>query len=139
MLRWEKSISEVVLWSRQYSKKKGFAEDLSEGKFSFPIIHGIHANPSNRLILGASPQYISHTSIHSNFLSPDILEQRPSSPEPKLPVIEYLKNDTKSFVYTQSVLNTLEEQTRREIKRLGGNKAVEMIMDLLHVDVLKDS
>lgn len=39
--------------SSQYTQNKGFAEDLSEGKFSFPIIHGIHANTSNRQILSA--------------------------------------------------------------------------------------
>ena len=35
----------------QYTSNKGFAEDLSEGKFSFPIVHGIHARKSNRQIM----------------------------------------------------------------------------------------
>jgi len=39
------------LQSNQYSENKGFAEDLSEGKFSFPIVHGIRTKPSNRQIL----------------------------------------------------------------------------------------
>jgi geranylgeranyl diphosphate synthase type 3 len=37
----------------QYTSKKGFADDLTEGKFSFPVIHGIHADTSNNEILGA--------------------------------------------------------------------------------------
>ena len=35
----------------QYSSNKGFAEDLTEGKFSFPIVHGIFADTSNSRIL----------------------------------------------------------------------------------------
>ena len=35
----------------QYSLNKGFAEDLTEGKFSFPIVHGIRTDMSNRQIL----------------------------------------------------------------------------------------
>jgi len=48
--------------------------------------------------------------------------------------IHYLKNHTKSFDYTLSVLKNLEGQTRAEIARLGGNKGLEAIMDMLHVD-----
>jgi len=32
-------------------KNKGFAEDLTEGKFSFPIIHGIRSHPENNQIM----------------------------------------------------------------------------------------
>jgi geranylgeranyl diphosphate synthase type 3 len=39
------------LQSDEYSVHKGFAEDLTEGKFSFPVVHGIHADKSNRKIL----------------------------------------------------------------------------------------
>lgn len=35
----------------QYEDNKGFAEDLSEGKFSFPVVHGIRADGTNRQIL----------------------------------------------------------------------------------------
>ena len=34
----------------QYTSNEGFAEDLSEGKFSFPVVHDIHADTSNRQI-----------------------------------------------------------------------------------------
>jgi len=37
----------------QYTSNKGFAEDLTEGKFSFPVIHAIHANTGNRQVLSA--------------------------------------------------------------------------------------
>lgn len=33
------------------SQKKGFCEDLTEGKFSFPVIHALHADPADDTIL----------------------------------------------------------------------------------------
>jgi len=103
------------LQSTEYTVNKGFAEDLTEGKFSFPVIHAIHANTTNRQVL-------------------NVLQKRPSSPTLKIHTINYLKNQTKSFEYTLSVLDNLEAQTRREIQRLGGNQGLEKIMDRLHVD-----
>eukprot|EP01091_Cochliopodium_minus_P010353 TRINITY_DN2716_c0_g1_i3.p1 TRINITY_DN2716_c0_g1~~TRINITY_DN2716_c0_g1_i3.p1 ORF type:complete len:246 (-),score=64.98 TRINITY_DN2716_c0_g1_i3:366-1103(-) len=39
------------LQSDEYAENKSFCEDITEGKFSFPIIHGIRTNPTdNRLI-----------------------------------------------------------------------------------------
>jgi len=35
----------------QLEKNKGFAEDLTEGKFSFPIIHGIRSHPENNQVM----------------------------------------------------------------------------------------
>jgi geranylgeranyl diphosphate synthase type 3 len=34
-------------------ENEGYAEDLTEGKFSFPIIHGIRKDQENRQILSA--------------------------------------------------------------------------------------
>ncbi|KAG5642514.1 hypothetical protein DXG03_002615 [Asterophora parasitica] len=103
------------LQSTEYTKNKGFAEDLTEGKFSFPVVHSIHADTTNRQVL-------------------NVLQKRPATPTLKAHTINYLKNHTKSFDYTHSVLESLEAQTRQEIKRLGGNAALERIMDLLHVE-----
>jgi len=106
------------LQSEEYTSHKGFAEDLTEGKFSFPVVHGIHASKSNRQIM-------------------NVLQKRPTTPTLKIHTIEYLRNETKSFEYTLSVLVNLEAQTRSEIARLGGNKGLEAIMDFLHVDGTK--
>jgi len=102
------------LQSAQYSTNKGFAEDLTEGKFSFPVVHGVRADLSNRQII-------------------DILEQRPTTPTLKHRAISYLKNDTKSLEYTLGVLRSLEKRTMDELKRLGGNPGLEAIMDTLHI------
>ncbi|KAH7081741.1 isoprenoid synthase domain-containing protein [Paraphoma chrysanthemicola] len=34
----------------EYDALKGYCEDLTEGKFSFPIIHAIHADPTNQIL-----------------------------------------------------------------------------------------
>ncbi|KAJ7450209.1 isoprenoid synthase domain-containing protein [Mycena latifolia] len=103
------------LQSPVYSSTKGFAEDLSEGKFSFPIIHAMRADPENHEIL-------------------DVLQKRPATPTLKIRTIEYLREHTKSFEYTVSVLDKIEAQVRAEVARLGGNAALEKIVDALHVD-----
>jgi len=103
------------LESTQYTTNKGFAEDLTEGKFSFPIVHSIHADTSNRQVL-------------------NVLQKRPTTPTLKVHTISYLKNHTKSFEYTLDVMRNLEKQTRDEIRRLGGNEGLDAIMDFLHVE-----
>ena len=49
------------VWNRaeaiKYETNKGFAEDLTEGKFSFPIVHGVRADMSNRQILSEQQSY----------------------------------------------------------------------------------
>ncbi|KAG1774804.1 farnesyltranstransferase [Suillus placidus] len=103
------------LQSDQYTDNKGFAEDLSEGKFSFPIVHGILEQPENQLIM-------------------NVLQKRPKTPTLKHHAIEYLRNTTKSFDYTLAVLKKLEQQARGELERLGGNPMLSALLDKLHVD-----
>ncbi len=45
-----------------------------------------------------------------------------------------MRTRTKSFEYTLGVLKTLERQVREEIARLGGNTALEAIVDALSVE-----
>jgi geranylgeranyl diphosphate synthase type 3 len=46
------------LCSAQYTEHKSFCEDLTEGKFSYPVIHAIHSFPSDRRILNILRQGI---------------------------------------------------------------------------------
>ncbi|KAJ8586448.1 terpenoid synthase [Rhizopogon salebrosus TDB-379] len=103
------------LQSNQYADNKGFAEDLSEGKFSFPIVHGVLEKPENRQIM-------------------NVLQKRPKTPTLKHHAINYLRDTTKSFDYTLAVLKKLETQARAELERLGGNPMLSAILDKLHVD-----
>ncbi|KAK2459436.1 hypothetical protein APHAL10511_008547 [Amanita phalloides] len=106
------------LASDEYTSTKGFADDLSEGKFSFPVVHSIHADKSNRQVL-------------------NVLQKRPSTPTLKKLTIEYLRNHTKSFEYTLSVLDVMETHVREEIAKLGGNKGLEALMDLYTTSAVK--
>lgn len=44
------------LLSPTYTTNKGYAEDLTEGKFSFPIIHSIRSSPSSHQLLNILKQ-----------------------------------------------------------------------------------
>ncbi|GAA5916861.1 hypothetical protein JCM8208_001936 [Rhodotorula glutinis] len=102
----------VNLQSAEYTANKGYCEDLSEGKFSFPIVHAIRADTTNRQLL-------------------NILRERPSSPGPKTYAVSYMETRTGSFAYTRDVLRRLMAQARAEVERLGGNAGVEQILDKL--------
>jgi hypothetical protein len=43
----------------QYSKDKGYFDDMTEGKFSFPIIHAIKSRPDDKQVMGI---FLSHIS-----------------------------------------------------------------------------
>ncbi|KAI0753460.1 terpenoid synthase [Daedaleopsis nitida] len=103
------------LQSTEYASNKGFAEDLTEGKFSFPVVHGVRADTSNRQIL-------------------NVLQKRPTTPTLKTHIISYLRDRTKSFDYTLDVMDDLEAQIGSEIRRLGGNPKLEKIMQAMHVE-----
>ncbi|KAJ6596297.1 isoprenoid synthase domain-containing protein [Mycena vulgaris] len=102
------------LRSSVYSASKGFAEDLEEGKFSFPIVHAVQTDPTSRQML-------------------NVLQQRPTSPTLKTYTIDYMEHETNSFEYTLSILNGLECEIRKEIDNFGGNEALSKIIDVLHV------
>lgn len=45
------------LQDTQYTNNKGLCEDITEGKFSFPIIHAILARPDDRQLISISSHY----------------------------------------------------------------------------------
>ncbi|EIN06618.1 terpenoid synthase [Punctularia strigosozonata HHB-11173 SS5] len=103
------------LQSTEYATNKGFAEDLTEGKFSFPIVHSVRADASNRQVL-------------------NVLQKRPATPTLKRHIIGYMRDHTRSLEYTLTVLRSLERQIRNELERLGGNRAIDAIVDALHIE-----
>jgi len=112
------------------------SQDLTEGKFSFPVIHSIHADVSNRQVLGTVIQtflQLKRASFNDYALA-DTLRARPTTPTLKERTIEYLKNKTKSFDYTLNALASVEFQMRAELERLGGSPRLQKIMDALRVD-----
>lgn len=103
------------LQSTEYSENKGLAEDLTEGKFSFPVIHSIRSDPGNLQLI-------------------NILKQRTSDEEVKRYAVKYM-DGTGSFEYTLKVLDVLIQRARKVAEDIdnnrgeGRNKGIEMIID----------
>ncbi|OQD79320.1 hypothetical protein PENANT_c054G09476 [Penicillium antarcticum] len=97
------------LQSETLTKTKGFSEDLTEGKFGYPIIHSIHAAPSN-------PQLIQILKLKTN---DEALKQY---------AVRYMES-TGSFLYCREKLD-LYLQEANEIFRglemlLGPSKGIQ--------------
>ncbi|KAL7010031.1 hypothetical protein EMMF5_000050 [Cystobasidiomycetes sp. EMM_F5] len=102
------------LRSDTYTNNKGFCEDLTEGKFSFPVVHSIRADTSNQRIL-------------------NVLRQKPTDATMKAFAVNYMESNTRSFEYTRSVLTRLDAQACAEIDRLGGNPGLTKFLNKMQV------
>ncbi|XP_076245307.1 geranylgeranyl pyrophosphate synthase quemao isoform X1 [Calliopsis andreniformis] len=125
---------------QEYAENKSYCEDLSEGKFSFPIIHAIQSHPEDRQLMSilleqfktrvASLQGIFNA--YDSFTNPnqDILRQRTKDIEVKKYCVNLLEKFG-SFAYTRNVLNELDKSARDEVERLGGNPLLLEVLDEL--------
>ncbi|KAI0455924.1 terpenoid synthase [Xylaria acuta] len=105
------------LASPVYGDNKGFCEDLTEGKFSFLIIHSIRANPRDLQLR-------------------NILKQKTTNEDVKRYAVEYMKS-TGTFEYTKKVLDVLIERARKTADELDGDTqksvGIHKILDKLAV------
>ncbi|KAL4869797.1 hypothetical protein BDV12DRAFT_184935 [Aspergillus spectabilis] len=88
-----------------YAENKGLCEDLTEGKFSFPIIHSIRSNPGDHQLI-------------------NILRQKTKDEEVKRYALQYMES-TGSFKHTQSVVRELRTRALQlidEIENSGSGK-----------------
>lgn len=99
------------LQSGEYQKHKSFAEDISEGKFSFPIIHAIRTQPAD------------HRLLH-------ILKRRTDDADVKSHAIQHMEA-AGSFQYTRDTLAKLAVEIHSQIQELGGNNALSELMRML--------
>lgn len=91
-----------------YSSLKGFCEDLTEGKFSFPVIHAIRADPSNLVLI-------------------NILKQKTTDEEVKRYAVRYLE-EKGSFEYSKNVIVELRQKSEElvgEVERELGEEGYE--------------
>ena len=93
----------------QYENNKSYCEDLTEGKFSFPIIHAITTQPQDQQVIS-------------------ILRRRTKDVEVKRYCVGLLEKYG-SFAYTREKLEELDKKAREEIDKLGGNP---LLIDLLN-------
>ncbi|KAG6008994.1 hypothetical protein E4U21_003546 [Claviceps maximensis] len=105
------------LSSSEYSDNKGLCEDLTEGKFSFPVIHSIRANLTNMQLI-------------------NILKQKTTDVQVKRYAVAYMES-TGSFEYTRSVISTLIARARKMACEMSGDTAraegVLKILDRMEV------
>jgi geranylgeranyl diphosphate synthase type 3 len=101
----------INLQSEKYMLNKSFCEDLTEGKFSFPIIHAILKNPSDHRLQ-------------------NILKQRTESTELKIYAVEYMKK-MGSFEYTKKVIEEYRNSIMEKIDALGGNDQLKKVVEEL--------
>lgn len=95
------------LLDKQMIANKGLAEDISEGKLSFPIIHGLRYGQQ-----------------HNDVFLLDILKLRTTEIPLKYKAIDYLQNTSKSMDFTR---NAIDELTT--LAKQGGYIPVESHAD----------
>ncbi|KAH9819022.1 isoprenoid synthase domain-containing protein [Melampsora americana] len=106
--------NDLLSLSPAFTKDKGFCEDFSEGKFSFPIIHSIKADQCNSLLM-------------------DTLRSRPKDVTTKKNALRYMNDQTKSLDYTFDVICKLERTAKEELEKLGGNSELSSILDFIQL------
>ena len=101
------------LSSTVYTQNKGLCEDLTEGKFSFPVIHSIRSHPSNTQLI-------------------NILKQKTQDDEVKKYAVKYMES-TGSFDYSKKVVAELKTKAVTLINEMDGGTgrgtAVRQILD----------
>ncbi|KAL4796622.1 putative geranylgeranyl diphosphate synthase [Aspergillus venezuelensis] len=109
------------LVSAEYTKQKGFCEDLDEGKFSLPIIHLLQSLPDNDVIRNLWMQRRVH---------------RTATQAQKQIILDLMK-DRGSLEFTLTIMNATYEKVEREIgeveSKFGkGNSDLRLLLELLH-------
>jgi len=101
----------------QMASTKGFCEDLTEGKFSLPVIHAIRNSPArnNELL--------------------NILKLRTPDPGLKAHALWIMRTQTKSLEYTRHVLKYLHSKALNASEAVGGgNEIVKKLLASLDLD-----
>ncbi|KAJ1965195.1 hypothetical protein GGI12_000929 [Dipsacomyces acuminosporus] len=96
------------LQAANYSKNKGYCEDLTEGKFSFVIVHAITNGEDSAQLMSILRQKTTDDNVKSYAVS--------------------LMEKARSFEYTRGYLAKLEAQIARKIEEHGGNELLEGLM-----------
>jgi len=105
----------INLADEEYMKSKSFCEDLTEGKFSFPIIHCIRSDPNDTRLLS-------------------ILKKKTEDIEVKR-YAQRILSEKGSLKYTIAMCHTLKTQLMEQIVELGGNVPLMKLVELLDIQL----
>lgn len=105
----------INLADEEYMKSKSFCEDITEGKFSFPIVHAIRAETS-------------HTQLIS------ILKQRTDDDDVKR-YAQSLMKQMGSLEYTREKCSALKQEIEEEVHKFKGNPMLLQLIEVLHLQL----
>jgi len=109
----------INLADEEYMKSKSFCEDLSEGKFSFPIIHCVYHQSR-------------HEKNDTRLLH--ILKQRTDDVDIKR-YAQQMMREAGSLDYTRDFCQTIKQTIQHQIEALGGNKPLWQLMEYLDIQL----
>ncbi|CAF1186777.1 unnamed protein product [Adineta steineri] len=101
------------LVSEEYTLNKSYCEDITEGKYSFPIIHAINTHPDDTRLS-------------------DILKQHTDNIDVKREAIKLL-HEFGSIEYTRDICLKLANKCNELIDKLEGNLYLSMVINQLAV------
>lgn len=101
--------------SAVYMQTKSFCEDLTEGKFSFPIIHSVNSFPEDTRLL-------------------NILRQKTEDVDVKKHAVKWMEH-TGSMKYTRDTLITLHSEVLSAISDLGGHTQLTALVNKLDAEL----
>jgi geranylgeranyl diphosphate synthase type 3 len=105
----------INLVDEEYMKSKSFCEDLTEGKFSFPIIHCIRRDPTDHRLLS-------------------ILKKKTDDVDVKR-YAQQLMFKAGSMEYTRAKCISLKEEIVSQIEQLGGNPPLLKLVEALDIQI----
>jgi len=114
----------INLADEEYMKSKSFCEDLTEGKFSYPIIHCIRSSSSTSTSGGGAGD--------TRLLN--ILKQRTDDVEVKR-YAQNLMKESGSLRYTRRKCSQLKEEIVRDVEGFGGNPPLLKLIRTLDVQL----
>lgn len=123
----------INLADEEYFKSKSFCEDLTEGKFSFPIIHCIRSGDGCYNGNDTDGKVVK-SSRGNQLLS--ILKQRTEDVDVKR-YAQRLMFDAGSLHYTREKCTQLKKEIVQQIHDLGGNEPLLKVIEMLDVQVEK--
>ena len=94
---------------------KSYCEDLTEGKFSFPIIHSVKSFPDDTRLL-------------------NILRQKTEDVDVKKHAVQWMER-TGSMTYTRDTLKVLHSEVTLEIEELGGHFTLTQLVNRLDAEL----
>lgn len=105
----------INLADEEYMKSKSFCEDLTEGKFSFPIIHSIRTDPDDTRVLSILKKRTNDTDV-KRYAQQILLEK-------------------KSLEYTREKCFNLKNEIIQQIEDLGANEPLLQLINKLDIQL----